>query len=148
MRAINNSRPSVMIVEDSIITARLFEHYINKEGIETVTAIDGLDALEILEEYTPDMIVLDIYMPRLDGIETLKRIKKIARLRDIPVIILSSSDERMLIIESISLGAHDYIKKPLSEKVFIKKITFLLEYNKKIKLLNYLESKYSNVVLR
>ncbi len=101
----------ILVVDDAetnidILVETLGEKY------DVMCAIDGESALEILEEEKPDLILLDIMMPGIDGFETCRRIKNNPNLKDIPVIFISAKSEEVDIKEGYSVGGVDYIAKP------------------------------------
>ena len=78
---------------------------------------------EILEKITPDLILLDIYMPDVDGYEVIKKLKSDDRYTEIPVIFLTGKNDRRSAIKGMSLGASDFITKPINDKVFMEKLS-------------------------
>ncbi len=112
-------QPKILLVDDEerllSTTKKLFE----KIGIEALTAISGNEALRILETREVDVIFLDIKMPGMDGMETLKRIKKNHPLTE--VIILTGHATMETAVEGLKLGARDYLIKPVSMKDFLEK---------------------------
>ncbi|MFW5972213.1 MAG: protein-glutamate methylesterase/protein-glutamine glutaminase [Bacillota bacterium] len=102
----------VMVVDDSSFMRQIFKKTIEKEANlkVIVTARNGLDALEKLENYKPDVITLDIEMPKLNGLETLKEIMKSEK--PIPTIMVSAIDDRETVMKALDIGAFDFIPKP------------------------------------
>jgi CheY-like chemotaxis protein len=95
-------------------------------GFEVVEARNGLEAVEKAQQVHPDLIVLDIKMPRMTGYEACRRLKEIPELRDIPVIFLSAKGQRQEIEEGINAGAADYILKPFAPEELISKVRKVL----------------------
>jgi len=93
------------------------------EGFRVRTYVDGADALDGIEKEIPDLAVLDIKMPRMDGIELLKRLREIT---DMPVIFLTSKDDEIDEAMGLRMGADDYIKKPFSQRLLIERIHAVL----------------------
>jgi len=95
-------------------------------GFEVVEARNGLEAVEKAQQVHPDLIVLDIKMPRMNGYEACRKLKEIPELRDVPVIFLSAKGQRQEIEEGLSAGAADYILKPFAPEDLIAKVRRLL----------------------
>lgn len=110
--AIVEGEGTLLVVDDNASNRDLLSRQLARHGYIVETASDGLDALEKLSRREFDTILLDVIMPRLDGIETLKRIRADARLEDVPVLMLSSLDELDSAIRCIELGAEEYLSKP------------------------------------
>jgi DNA-binding response OmpR family regulator len=104
-------RARVLVVDDERTIRDLFEDYLRIQGFDVVTANSGLEALAQLEGDHPDAILLDVRMPEMDGIETLKRI--VARNPGVGVLMVSGNDDVVLAKEAMALGAFDYILKPI-----------------------------------
>lgn len=104
-------RARILVVDDDPIIRELFEDFLRIQGFDVVTANSGMEALAQLEGYHPDVILLDVRMPEMDGIETLKRI--VARNPAVGVLMVSGNDDLILAKEAIALGAFDYILKPI-----------------------------------
>jgi CheY-like chemotaxis protein len=100
-------------------------------GFEVIEARNGLEAVERAQQVHPDLIVLDIKMPRMNGYEACRRLKEIPELRDVPVIFLSAKGQRQEIEEGLSLGAVDYILKPFAPEELIAKVRKVLGLQKK-----------------
>lgn len=88
-----SSRPTVLVVDDMIKNLKEVGSYLKQAGLNISMAQDGLQAMKIVEKITPDLILLDIVMPKMDGFETIQRIKAIDRLKEVPVIFFTSLDE-------------------------------------------------------
>ena len=104
-------RARILVVDDDPAIRELFEDYLRIQGFDVVTASSGMEALARLEGYSPDVILLDVRMPEMDGIETLKRI--VARSPGVGVLMVSGNDDLILAKEAIALGAFDFILKPI-----------------------------------
>jgi two-component system alkaline phosphatase synthesis response regulator PhoP len=96
------------------------------EGYEVVTALDGEQALEKVAQQKPDLIVLDIMMPKLDGYETCKALKSREETKDIPVILLSAKGRNVDQKTGFEVGADDYITKPFSPRKLVERINSIL----------------------
>lgn len=109
--------PSVLVVDDSLVMHRLLRDAITEDGVfEVQTAISGANALSLIGQAVPDLVILDIEMPDIDGIETLRRIRKVNA--SLPVVMFSSRTERgaEATIDSLMLGASDYATKPSNDR--------------------------------
>lgn len=105
------NQTSILIVDDDEAIRKLISIYLKNEAYDVFQASTGVEALELLNKYTIDCIVLDIMMPELDGLETLMKIRE---ERVIPVILLSAKSEDLDKITGLSLGADDYMTKPFN----------------------------------
>lgn len=101
----------LLIVEDDLFLIKVYESKMAKAGFEVKLAKDGIEAEEILKTFTPDLILLDLIMPRKDGFETLKDLKASAKYRSIPVMVTSNLGQSEDKKKAESLGAIDYIVK-------------------------------------
>jgi two-component system alkaline phosphatase synthesis response regulator PhoP len=97
------------------------------EGYNILTAFDGEEALRVIEQERPDLVVLDIMMPKLDGYEVCRRLRKDERFSALPVILLSAKGRSIDREVGLQAGADDYITKPFSPRKLIEKIRELLE---------------------
>jgi CheY-like chemotaxis protein len=101
----------VLIVDDEVSLVKVLREFLVKEGHETEVAYDGLQAIERISQWHPDIILLDIYMPKLNGIDTLKILKKQPETKDIPVVMLTNYDDRDKIVETSETGSLLYFVK-------------------------------------
>lgn len=108
----DNGMASLLIVEDSPINRRVLQHLLEKAGYRVRTAVHGKEALALVEAAIPDLIVLDILMPEMDGLELCRRLKQAEASRDIPVIFISSLDDTVDKLNGFAAGGVDYITKP------------------------------------
>ncbi len=104
-----NKHQCVMVVDDDPEIRELISRTLNLEGYDVATASDGNAALSVMQEQSPDLLILDIVMPQLDGFQLLKLIRQRS---NIPVIVLTARCEAMILEESVALGADDYLRKP------------------------------------
>lgn len=101
----------ILIIEDEEVLTDILYNKLKKEGYEVIVAKDGLEGLEKIKQERPDLILLDILMPRMDGFGVLETKKKDIEIADIPVIIISNSGQPVEIDRAIQLGAKDYLVK-------------------------------------
>ncbi len=110
--------PSILIVDDEPSILQSLSGLLTDEGFEVITANNGYEALKIIDTETPDLVLLDIWMPGIDGIETLKEIKKSSA--SLPVVIITGHGNVETAVKATKLGAYDLIEKPLSiDKVIV-----------------------------
>ena len=105
----------VMVIDDSNTIRRTAETLLSKTGCEVITAVDGFDSLSKISDCQPDVIFVDIMMPRLDGYQTCALIKNNSQFRHTPVIMLSSKDGLFDKAKGRIVGADDYLTKPFSK---------------------------------
>ena len=120
------SKGRILVVDDEIYIVHILDFSLGMEGYEVITALDGEQALEKLKTEKPDLIVLDIMMPKLDGYEVCKAIKSSPETRHIPVILLSAKGRNVDQKLGFDVGADDYITKPFSPRKLVDRINALL----------------------
>jgi DNA-binding response OmpR family regulator len=106
--------PVVLIVDDDPLLIALVQHKLTSRGYTVATASDGEAGLECARALSPDVIVLDIMMPVLDGRSVLQRLREDPRLSDVPVVMLTAHAREEDIVDLLQLGASDYLVKPFS----------------------------------
>lgn len=116
----------VLIIEDEDTIRALLSDLLSDEGYDVITAKDGLDGLEVLRCELPDIILLDCQMPRMDGYETIKKIRDNPYWMNIPIIFLTVKSSETDQIKGIELGAEDYIIKPFNKNILLAKIKIIL----------------------
>ncbi|MEO8507867.1 MAG: Hpt domain-containing protein [Betaproteobacteria bacterium] len=115
-----STQPMVMIVDDSLTVRKITSRLLHREGFAVSTAKDGVDALQLLAEQTPDVILLDIEMPRMDGFEFAKTIKSDARFAAIPIIMITSRTAEKHRNRAAELGVDLFLGKPYQEDELLK----------------------------
>lgn len=106
----NNSK-KIAIIEDERILLKALKTELSSEGFEVISATDGETGIELIKKEKPDLLLLDLVLPRIDGFEVLKRIKKDSKVKDVPVLILSNLGQDENIERGMKLGAVDYFVK-------------------------------------
>jgi two-component system phosphate regulon response regulator PhoB len=106
--------PYVLVVEDEDALATLLQYNLDKEGYEVALAQDGEEALMMVDERLPDLVVLDWMLPKVSGIEVCRRLRSRAETRNIPIILLTARGEETDRIRGLDTGADDYVVKPFS----------------------------------
>jgi chemosensory pili system protein ChpA (sensor histidine kinase/response regulator) len=117
----------VMVVDDSITMRKVTTRVLEREQLEVVTAKDGVDALEQLQERVPDVMLLDIEMPRMDGYELATHMKNDARFRHVPIIMITSRTGEKHRQRAFEIGVERYIGKPYSESDLLRHVNEMLE---------------------
>jgi DNA-binding response OmpR family regulator len=110
---------SILVIDDDPHMLKLMEITLKREGYDVVLAIDGVVGISLLKETKPDLILLDIMMPKPDGFEVLERIR---RESNVPVIMLTAIQEVDSVIKSLGLGADDYVRKPFRPAELIARV--------------------------
>jgi len=121
------ARIKILVVDDEDSVLHAISEILGQNGFDCKTASDGRSALEQIEQFEPDLIILDIVMPGIDGFTVLEQIKNRQEPRDIPVILLSGLDEDGKIWEGYNLGASYYITKPFTTDELLAGIQLMLE---------------------
>lgn len=116
----------ILIVDDEPNIVMTLEYAFKRRGYQVFVARDGVEALEILENETPDVVLLDIMMPKVDGYQTLKIIKSIKKLADTKVVFLTAKNKSSNLEKGMKLGADKYLTKPFSVKKIVSEINELL----------------------
>ena len=109
----------ILIVDDEKPISDIIKFNLTKEGYETVTAFDGREAIAKFEEENPDLIILDLMLPELDGLEVAKEVRKTSH---IPIIMLSAKDSEFDKVIGLEIGADDYVTKPFSNRELLARI--------------------------
>jgi chemosensory pili system protein ChpA (sensor histidine kinase/response regulator) len=120
-------RTFALVVDDSITVRRVTQRLLERNGMRVLTARDGLDAVGLLQDHVPDIILLDIEMPRMDGYEVAAHVRNDARLKDVPIIMITSRVGEKHRARAIELGVDDYLGKPYQEAELLDAITPLVE---------------------
>ncbi len=120
---VSDRAPYVLVVEDDPTVSEVVVRYLEREGLSVATAADGLDALALAEKRWPDLVVLDLMLPGIDGIEVCRRLRTKA---PVPVIMLTARGEEDDRVVGLELGADDYITKPFSPRELTARIKAVL----------------------
>ena len=116
----------IVLAEDEPQIARLIEFKLKKEGYDVTWRENGEEALKAIKADKPDLILLDIMMPVMDGYEVLRRLKEDENLTDIPVIMLTARAQEKDVVKGIDLGAEDYITKPFHPAELLARVKRIL----------------------
>jgi chemosensory pili system protein ChpA (sensor histidine kinase/response regulator) len=122
-----DKRVFAMVVDDSITVRRVTQRLLERNGMRVLTARDGMDAVALLQDNVPDIILLDIEMPRMDGYEVAAHVRNDPRLKDVPIIMITSRVGEKHRARAIELGVDDYLGKPYQEAQLLEAIAPLVE---------------------
>ncbi|MCK4626396.1 MAG: response regulator [Phycisphaerae bacterium] len=125
----NNQRPSkILVVDDNAQNLELLIEYLQTiDDVETSTAVDGIEALEMVQQVEPDLILLDIMMPRMSGFEVCRKLKSDPNTRDIPIIMVTALNELSDIERGVESGTDDFLSKPVNRLELITRVKSLLK---------------------
>jgi len=120
------SANTILVVDDEQDLLDLIEYNLMKEGYRVLKAVNGIEALEVAKEQNPDLVLLDIMMPKMDGLEVCEKMRSDSDLRHIPIIFLTARGDEKTEVEGLDLGADDYVTKPISTTKLISRIKAVL----------------------
>lgn len=126
IQAPEDIRPTILVVDDSVTVRKVTSRFLERQGFRSVVAKDGVDAIEILQELTPDLMLLDIEMPRMDGFEVATQMRHHSRLKPIPIIMITSRTGEKHRERALEIGVDDYMGKPFQEDELLSRIQALL----------------------
>ena len=125
------SRERVLVVDDEQDLLELVSYNLNKEGYRVVGVASGEEALAAARRDVPDLIVLDLLLPTVDGLEVCRRLKADPRTQHIPVLMLTAKSEEADVVTGLELGAEDYVTKPFSPRVLVARVKAVLRRRSK-----------------
>src|SRR5512147_707084 len=112
-----------LIIEDDRNTAGLLRVYLEREGFDVLTSVDGESGVALAERRTPDIVILDLMLPKLDGWEVCRRLRQKS---DVPVVMLTARGEEVDRVSGLTLGADDYVVKPFSPRELVARVHAVL----------------------
>ena len=121
-----SEKPIILIVDDSPQNLQVVAAALAENGYEPVAAIGGAQALDFLQEHTPELILLDVMMPGIDGFEVCQRLKSNEKTKDIPIIFVTANTDDDILVKTFQVGGNDYVRKPVKRMVLIPRIKALL----------------------
>ena len=121
-----SDKQTILVVDDEQDLLDLIEYNLNKEGFDVLKAEDGKEGIDVAREHHPDLILLDIMMPKMDGLEVVERIRNDDKLKRIPIIFLTARGDEKTEVEGLDKGGDDYITKPISTTKLISRIKAVL----------------------
>ncbi len=125
----NKPKQKILIVDDEPDIIELIEYNLKKEGYQVFTASNGLEAIQVAKKSLPDLIVLDIMMPKLDGIEACRQLRAMPEFKSTFMVFLTARSEEYSEISGFNVGADDYIAKPIKPRALISRINAILRRN-------------------
>lgn len=113
---------TILVVDDETYIVELVKFNLEKEGFKVRVAYDGLMAIEMVEEEVPDLVILDIMLPKMDGLEVCRQLRQNTRYINLPIIMLTARGEEIDTVLGLEMGADDYIKKPFSPREMVARV--------------------------
>lgn len=123
----NDKTPVILIVDDNIQNLELLQAYLEDLDCETIAAYDGPEALEVVAERQPDLLLLDIMMPKMSGFEVCKRIKNDPKTCNIPIIMVTALNEFGDIERGVDSGTDDFVSKPVNKLELLARVRTMLK---------------------
>jgi two-component system phosphate regulon response regulator PhoB len=120
------SRQKIIAIEDESDILEVIEYNLKKEGYEVAGVEDGEDGLELVRSKVPDLVLLDLMLPGMDGLEVCRRIRYDPRTRHIPIVMLTAKGEESDIVTGLEVGADDYIAKPFAPREMVARVRAVL----------------------
>ncbi len=121
-----SDKQTILVVDDEQDLLDLIEYNLKQEGFDVIKAEDGVEGIEMAREHNPNLILLDIMMPKMDGLEVVERIREDSKLKRIPIIFLTARGDEKTEVEGLDKGGDDYITKPISTTKLISRIKAVL----------------------
>ncbi|HVB65733.1 MAG TPA: response regulator transcription factor, partial [Nitrolancea sp.] len=119
--------PKILIVEDEAIVADVVSRYLRRDGFQVLIAGDGQAALDIAREQSPDLVLLDLMLPKIDGLEVCRRLRAVS---SVPIIVVTAKGDEADRIVGLELGADDYVSKPFSPRELVARVRAVLRRTK------------------
>jgi two-component system, OmpR family, alkaline phosphatase synthesis response regulator PhoP len=123
----SNEKPLILVVDDNEQNLELIVAYLEDVNCRTISAGNGTEALEIIREKTPDLVLLDVMMPKISGFEVCRRMKSDPQTADIPVIMVTALNEMADIEKAINSGTDDFLSKPVNKWELITRVKTMLK---------------------
>jgi two-component system phosphate regulon response regulator PhoB len=120
------SAPRILVIEDERALTDVLAYNLHREGYEVTVAHDGRDGLRKAQTILPDLVILDLMLPVMDGLEVCRELRAGERTRNVPVLVLTAKAEETDQVIGFSMGADDYVTKPFSVKVLVQRVKALL----------------------
>ncbi|MGB9092862.1 MAG: Hpt domain-containing protein [Gallionella sp.] len=125
-----NTSPLIMVVDDSLTVRKITSRILSRAGYQVMTATDGVDALEKMQESTPDVMILDIEMPRMDGFALVRELRRVPETENLPIIMITSRTANKHREYAMQLGVNTYLGKPYQEDELLQKIADFVAVHK------------------
>ncbi|MCB1191968.1 MAG: response regulator [Leptospiraceae bacterium] len=136
----------ILVIDDEPINLQVLQNHLSLQSYEVITASDGLEGLKKMEEYKPDLILLDLMMPKMSGYEVAKEIRKNYPANILPIIILTAKNQIDDLVKGFNSGANDYLNKPFSKKELLSRVRVHIELKKNNDKIIQLKNSYSRFV--
>lgn len=120
------AKTTILVVEDEPDIRDVLEHCLTREGFQVMVAADGADGLKKAGAHRPDLVLLDLMLPEIDGLEVCRRLKEMPATRHVPIIMVSAKGEESDVVLGLGLGADDYVAKPFSPRALIARVQAVL----------------------
>ncbi|MEP2447032.1 MAG: response regulator transcription factor [Balneola sp.] len=134
------AKQTILVVDDEKDLLDLIEYNLRKEGFDVLKAENGEEGIAMAKEYSPDLVLLDIMMPKMDGLQAVEEMRKDNELKKIPIILLTARSDEKTEVEGLNKGSDDYITKPISTTKLISRIKAVLRrFDEKEEATNILE---------
>ena len=117
---------TILVVDDEKDIVDLITYNLQRNGYDVLCALNGTEALELAQKHLPDLVVLDLMLPGIDGTEVARRLKSDARTAGVPIIMLTAKGEETDVVVGLTLGADDYVTKPFSMKILLARLSSVL----------------------
>ncbi|MCI5072557.1 response regulator transcription factor [bacterium] len=128
---VRQQKTQLLLADDDELILQYAADYFKKKGYRVFTENNGYDALMTMQIKSPDLAIIDVMMPGMDGISTLQKAKQDPRIADIPIIIISAKNQQENIVSGLNHGAHDYIVKPFDIDELSARVAGILKREKK-----------------
>jgi response regulator RpfG family c-di-GMP phosphodiesterase len=148
MSEVKTKADTLLIVDDDVRVVELLQITLGGRGYEVLTAYDGDAALQLIRDHDPDLVVLDVRLPRRSGLEVLQTLRQAPETRNLPVVLISANAATESRLQGLKLGADDYVTKPFSPRELILRIRRILDRSKDVKLLEAKNEMLENEVRR
>ncbi|NOR27783.1 MAG: response regulator [Lutibacter sp.] len=119
------NKKKIVLAEDNSTLSLLLKFRLEKEGYELLMAVDGKQAIELIEEHNPDLILTDIMMPYISGLEVISHVRNKLDLK-VPIIVFSAAGQEEMVLKAFNLGANDFMGKPFSPNELVIRVKRLL----------------------
>ncbi len=116
------NKPTILVVDDERDIRNLVSYHLARNGFNVVTATSGEQALEAVREAVPDLVVLDLMLPGMDGLDVCRLLRRDPRTGHVPVVMLTARDDETDVVTGLELGADDYVVKPFSPRVLVARV--------------------------
>ena len=122
----SDGKPTILVADDEEDVRELVSYRLTRSGYDVIDAVDGEEAFRLAAEHVPDLMVLDVMMPRLDGYELTKRVRAEESLRSVPVILLTARSQETDVGRGFEVGADDYLKKRFNPDELVARVRAVL----------------------